>query len=123
MLQNILSAFRVPKYVVIKGEVNTRNNCIIMGSIEGCLRSQKTVFIKTGGEIKGDVYAKFVQISGTVTGDVRALKIHVLPGGHVKGKILADIVRVDKKGVIEDVESVQTVSMGEISKADQQSWF
>jgi cytoskeletal protein CcmA (bactofilin family) len=119
----ILLAFRVPKNVHIKGDVNSKYACMINGSIEGCLRSQKTVVIKKGAEIQGDVYAKSVKISGTVTGDVRAVKIHVLPGGHVKGKILADIVRVDKNGIIEDVESVQTVSVPEAPPSDQQSWF
>jgi cytoskeletal protein CcmA (bactofilin family) len=117
------SAFRVPKQVLIKGDVSSRKSCIIKGSIEGDLRSQQTVSVKKGATIKGDLTAKFVRIAGTVNGDVRATKVHVLSGGHVKGKILADILHVDKKGMIEDVESVQTVSITEPMKIDEQKWF
>ena len=119
----ILLAFRVPKQVIIKGDVSSQKSCIIKGSIEGGLRSKKTVVIKKDAAIQGDVTAKFVCIKGTITGDVRATKVHVLPGGHVKGKILADILRVDKNGMIEDVESIQTVTVAETKKPDEQKWF
>ena len=117
------SVFRVPKQVLIKGDVSSQKSCIIKGSIEGGLHSQQTVVIKKAAAIQGDVTAKFVRIQGTVTGDVRATKVHVLPGGHVKGKILADILRVDKNGMIEDVESIQTVTVAETKKPDEQKWF
>lgn len=115
--------FKIPKNLIIKGDVDAPFSCSVNGRIEGSVRSQKTVYLKKEGVILGNIYAKKARIEGTVWGDVHVTQLEVLPGGHVKGKIMANQLTVHEKGMVEDVEEIQAVSKSETPKTDSLTWF
>lgn len=114
--------FYIPSNVSIKGDVDLEESCILDGKIEGTLRSQKQVYIKKGGILTGNLFAKKVKIAGTVTGDVHAIKLSVLPGGLVKGKLLSKRISIHEKAMVEDVETVLTSHNTEATDLTQ-TWF
>ncbi len=115
--------FYIPKNLVIKGDVDSPFSCSVNGRVEGSVHSIKTVRIKKDGEILGNVFAKKAKIEGTVWGDVHVSELEVMPGGHVKGKIMANLVRVHENGMVEDVEEVQAASNKVAPKTDKLTWF
>lgn len=115
--------FYIPKNLVIKGDVDSPFSCTVNGRVEGSVHSIKTVRVKKEGEVLGNVFAKKARIEGTVWGDVHVSELIVLPGGHVKGKIMANLVKVHTHGMVEDVEEVQAVSNNAAPKTDNLTWF
>ncbi len=115
--------FRIPKNILIKGNVQSSRSCILHGKIEGSLHCDKTIMIKKGGQVEGNIHAKKVIIQGLVLGDVHASKLRVLTGGQVRGKILAGNVYINEKALVEDVESVKTTEVLEVAKTNNQKWF
>ncbi len=123
MIFFFLARFCVPKKIVIKGNVEAKCSCIVRGKIEGSLHCSRSVHIKKGGVLEGNLHAKKVKIRGAVWGDVHANKMSVFPGGYVRGKIIANKITVHENGLVEDVEEVQSMKHTEPEKPDVQTWF
>ncbi len=94
----------------IEGRIVSQENLTIDGQVDGTIEvGDHSLMIGVGADVKADLIAKTVTISGTVTGNVTASeKVHLQPTASVDGDIvtprliMADgaviIGRVDTRG-------------------------
>ena len=81
----------IGKAVRVEGKVVSAEDLTIDGEVDGSIElSGHTLTIGQDARIKADLFAKTVTISGTVTGNVKAVeKIDLQPTGSVQGNISA----------------------------------
>lgn len=75
--------------IVIKGEVSGAEDLVIAGRVEGKIRLEHcTLTLAEGAQVKGDVVAGSIVVSGTVTGSLHATaRVDVRPTATVGGEI------------------------------------
>jgi cytoskeletal protein CcmA (bactofilin family) len=80
----------------IKGEINSREELIIDGEVEGAVESQSLVTIGKNGKVKANIKAREVAIFGSVHGDVDATdKIAIRDQGSLVGNIKTAGISID----------------------------
>ena len=86
----------IGKSVVIKGELNGREDLTIEGHVEGTIQLRDHVLtIGPNGKIKAQVFAKAVIVLGEVTGNVTASdKVDIRDNGSVDGDIVSPRVAI-----------------------------
>jgi len=86
----------IGKSVVIKGELNGREDLTIEGHVEGTIQLRDHVLtIGPNGRIKAQVFAKSVIVLGEVTGNVTASdKVDIRDNGSVDGDIISPRVAI-----------------------------
>lgn len=79
------------KSVVIKGELQASEDLTLYGQMEGSVRlSDHTLTIGPHADIKADISAKSVVITGSVAGNVTAReRVEIQPTGSVTGDIVS----------------------------------
>lgn len=100
--------------VVIKGELSGSEDFTLFGQMEGSIRLHgHTLTVGPHADIKADIEARNVVISGTITGNVTATeKVEIQATGSVTGDIasprltVADGARLD--GKVETPQSGET---------------
>jgi cytoskeletal protein CcmA (bactofilin family) len=88
----------IGKSVVIKGELNGSEDLTIEGHVEGTIDLRDNVLtIGPNGNIKAQVFAKSVIVTGTVTGNITASeKIDIRDGGSVEGDLVSPRVGISE---------------------------
>jgi cytoskeletal protein CcmA (bactofilin family) len=92
----VAPAAQIGKSVVIKGEVNGREDLTVEGSIEGTMELREHVLtIGPHGHIKAEIFAKVVIVEGAVTGTITASeKVDLRETGSVDGDLVAPRVAI-----------------------------
>ncbi len=102
-------ASRLGGSLVLRGELSGKDDLVIEGQIEGPINLQDhCLTISAQGQVKSDINARQVIISGSVVGKVSAVdKIEIRKTGHVVGDLVAAGIAVEEgayiKGSIEVV--------------------
>jgi cytoskeletal protein CcmA (bactofilin family) len=74
--------------LVIEGDVASREDVIVYGTVRGKLQTSEQLTVGNGGLVEADVSAQAVSISGQVTGDVVAVdRVDIQPGGRLVGDV------------------------------------
>ncbi|MCP4216152.1 MAG: polymer-forming cytoskeletal protein [bacterium] len=83
----------IGKTLFIKGEVNSDEEVIIDGKIEGKLNIRHRVVVERNGVVNADIEAREVVIKGTVNGNVKGnFKVEIIPEGVLNGNIISQRV-------------------------------
>ena len=78
-----------------KGDLVCKDTIRVSGHFEGDIRTEKMVWIDTGGRIKGDITARRVINEGEIVGDIRlAEQVDVRSNGRMIGNINAAKISV-----------------------------
>jgi len=86
--------------LTITGDVSCEGELQVGGHIVGDVRCG-TLFVEEGGEIKGDVEAERLRLSGTIDGTVDTRDLAVESTGHAIGTLTYERLKVSAGGVIE----------------------
>ena len=91
----------IGKTIKIKGDVIGDENIVVDGYIEGTVKIKENLTISQGGEVKAEVSAKNVQVSGKVSGSIESSdKVDVAPTGVVNGNIKSPRFIVSQGGIL-----------------------
>jgi cytoskeletal protein CcmA (bactofilin family) len=72
----------------MKGTLSGTESLRIAGQIEGNVKSDRLVWIEKGGNVKGDIIARYVIIEGKLTGDIEgAEQVEIRENAHISGNI------------------------------------
>ena len=85
----------------IHGEIETTCGVHIDGKIEGSIKSTTVVTIGKSGKVKGEINSHDLIVSGLFEGTADCNTIEILPGGHIKGKIITNELIIEKQGFFE----------------------
>ncbi|HAK46296.1 MAG TPA: hypothetical protein DCO79_10325 [Spirochaeta sp.] len=105
---------------VLDGTLKFKKPLKIRGNFSGEIDSEAVLYVDEGAEIKADINARIVIISGRVTGNVTASeRIEILSGGKVRGDLIASKVRIADEvefsgqcRMIKDPETLDIFSAG-----------
>jgi cytoskeletal protein CcmA (bactofilin family) len=91
------------KSVVIKGELQASEDLTLYGQMEGSVRlSDHTLTIGPHADIKADISAKAVVITGAVAGNVTAReRVEIQPTGSVTGDIVSPRFKMAEGGYLQ----------------------
>jgi len=88
----------------IVGTLESVENIILAGTVEGNIRTERSVHLTPESVVRGDIDAAEVLVLGHVEGEIRASqRIEIRAGATVNGRILAPQVRVHE-GVVLNAE-------------------
>lgn len=88
----------------IVGMLESVENIVLAGTVEGNIRTDRSVHLTPESVVHGDIDAAEVLVMGHVEGEIRASqRIEIRSGATVNGKILAPQVRV-QEGVVLNAE-------------------
>jgi len=74
--------------IVINGEIESEEEIIIEGRIEGFIRSKGLVIVEKKGVVDAEIDASEVVVIGKVNGNVTGIKkVEIKPNGEVNGNI------------------------------------
>jgi len=81
---------------IIKGSLECPDDFIIEGSVEGNLRSSGTIVVGKDAVVRGDIVAREVAISGSLTGTIRCSeRLEIFNSAKIVGTIQAPIVKME----------------------------
>lgn len=81
---------------VLTGDIKSKNDVIIAGSIEGEVTSDTKVIIAQSGTVKGRVVAAEVVIEGRLSGDSQASQsLSILSNAEVRGDITTPVIMIE----------------------------
>ena len=76
--------------LVVEGNLASREDVIVYGTLRGKLQSNEQVTVGSGGVVEADVTAQSVSVAGHLTGDVTAVdRVDIQPGGRLVGDVQA----------------------------------
>jgi cytoskeletal protein CcmA (bactofilin family) len=79
--------------LVIKGEVESKEEIVVEGRIEGKIDVDSRVVVAANGKVNADIKAREVVIKGRVDGNVNCSeKVEIVPDGYLKGNIVSEKV-------------------------------
>jgi len=88
------------------------------GYVEGTVKIKENLTVSQGGEVKAEVTAKSVQVSGRVSGSIESTdKVDVAPTGVVNGNIKSPRFIVSQGGVLNGNIQMPMPEGGQASKA------
>ena len=74
----------------VVGEVSGSAELVVEGRVEGKIDLASRVVVGSGGQVKGEITARSIQISGRVLGNVHGLeRVEVLASGRLEGDMVA----------------------------------
>jgi len=83
----------IGKTMLVKGTINSDEEILVEGEIEGKLNSQNLVVVGVNGVVHADIDAREVIIKGTVNGNVKgSFKVEIVPEGVLNGNIISQRV-------------------------------
>lgn len=88
------------------GDVETKSNLIIKGTVIGNIYSSECVFIEFGAVIEGNVTAKDIEISGSVKGIITAQQLSILHSAKISGFIQSTFLSVEKGASLDCIVTV-----------------
>jgi cytoskeletal protein CcmA (bactofilin family) len=105
----------VGKTLLIKGEINSDDEILIEGKIQGKINVKNRVIVGVNGNVEADIEAKEVIIKGKVTGNVKGgQRVEIVPAGVLHGNINSPRVVIAESGIFEG--SIEMHSHEEKSK-------
>ena len=85
---------------LVTGKVETGENVVVGGILEGDLTTGASILIEPGAKITGNVTAESVTVSGEVKGDIRAgSEVVITPTGQVHGDITTAVLSISPGAV------------------------
>ena len=76
--------------IVIDGEISGDEDLIIQGTIKGKIALQESLIVENSGTVEADIETRNVEISGQVTGNIRASdRVEIKSEGRMTGDIKA----------------------------------
>ncbi len=98
----------------IEGSITGDAEVSVDGALSGSVELNGRFIVGRRGQIKADVAAHSVQVSGHVKGDIRASeKIEVLSSGSVEGDLTAPLVSIAEGGICNGrIEMSGTLAIG-----------
>jgi len=96
---------RIGPSIHIKGEIVSKDNFLLEGTLEGNLKAEAMVYVGPGGKVIGDIQANNVVVdgeiqgnieasdrielraSGKVVGDIRTVRVKIAEGSHLAGNL------------------------------------
>ena len=80
----------------IKGEIQTREELVVDGEVEGMLESMSSITIGANGKVKANIRAREVAIFGSVKGNIEVTeKIAIREKGSLIGDIKTAGISID----------------------------
>lgn len=80
----------IGKSIVIDGEISGDEDLIVQGTVKGKISLKESLFVEHSGEVEADIETVNVEISGSVTGNIRAAeKVEIKADGRMVGDIKA----------------------------------
>ena len=93
------------------GNLNSQQSIRIEGYIEGEINTQGDVFIGPSSKIKGNIFAKRVNISGEVIGNIEVVKsLEINKTGKVYGNISGDQLKIEEGGIFKGKVNMDIIS-------------
>lgn len=81
---------------VFRGDLKTKGDIVIAGTVEGEVTSEAKVIIAPGGNVTGRVLGSEVVIEGRLTGDSIASKsLSILAAAQVKGDVTTPVIMIE----------------------------
>jgi cytoskeletal protein CcmA (bactofilin family) len=72
----------------LKGTLTGIESICIAGQVEGDIQCGRLVWIEKGGNVKGDIHAKYIIIEGKIAGNIEdAEHVEIREEAHVSGNI------------------------------------
>lgn len=84
----------------INGSVSSEGSLQIDGIVDGDV-SATDITIGASGQITGEVKAEVVKVKGKIRGSIRARKVELETGAHVKGDIVHSSLQIQPNAVFE----------------------
>jgi cytoskeletal protein CcmA (bactofilin family) len=80
----------IGKSIVIDGEISGDEDLVIQGTVKGKIALKESLFVENSGVVEADIATQNVEISGSVTGNIRASdKVEIKSDGRMVGDIKA----------------------------------
>lgn len=76
--------------IIIDGEISGDEDLIIQGTVKGKIALQEGLIVENSGTVEADIETRNVEISGQVTGNIRASdRVEIKSEGRMTGDIKA----------------------------------
>ena len=90
------------------GDLSSRGDILIEGSIEGSIQCAKGVEISETGNVRAEIQAESILIHGRVHGDCKAIgKIEIATTGQVVGDVSANAFSVTEGGTFRGIKKLR----------------
>ncbi len=104
----------------LKGDVHSKNDLRIDGTVIGNIQSDAKIIIGTSGVVEGDIISNQADITGKVDGDIRSKELLQLKGDStVTGNIYAGKLQIEPSATFNG-QCHMGANVVEISKNEQQ---
>lgn len=81
---------------VLRGDVKSKGDVVVSGSIEGEVSSDTKVIVAQGGAVTGRISATEIVIEGRLSGDSTALKsLSILSSAEVRGDVTTPVIMIE----------------------------
>ena len=81
---------------VLRGDVRSKGDIVIAGSVEGEVISESKLIIASGGSVAGKVMALEVVLEGKLNGDSVASKaLSILSSAEVRGDVTTPVIMIE----------------------------
>lgn len=80
------------------GEMNIVGKMHIDGLFEGTIASLDSISIGKRGEVRGQIRAHQINVSGLLEGEIHCEELHIESGGRVRGVVYSREMRIDRRG-------------------------
>jgi len=88
----------VDKKAKFTGELESKDNAVILGKIKGSVKVDGIVKVEDSGLVEGDIEGKIIFAFGKVKGNIKAKKSVILKDGcSVKGDIITPSIIVEER--------------------------
>ena len=85
----------------IKGEIRCDGNILINGEFEGDIISQSEVVVGKSGNVRGQIQAQKLLVSGMFSGNYMGEVIDIMPYGKVYGDVTVNNIVIEPNAVFE----------------------
>ncbi|MFN4896265.1 MAG: polymer-forming cytoskeletal protein [Pseudomonadota bacterium] len=81
---------------VLRGDIKSKSDLVIAGSIEGEVSSESKIVIAQGGSVVGRLAAMEIVIEGRLAGDSTATKsLSILSSAQVRGDVSTPVIMIE----------------------------
>lgn len=105
----------ISKSTRINGTIRSQCPIQIDGHHEGIINARKTVSIGRQGDVKGDITATKLIVSGAFKGVADCVNVQICNGGNVRGKIISNHLTIDHDSRFEG----ESIKKENATKADE----
>jgi cytoskeletal protein CcmA (bactofilin family) len=80
----------IGRSIVIDGEITGDEDLVVQGTVKGKIELKQSLYVEGSGVVEADIETQNVEISGSVTGNIRASdKVELKSDGRMVGDIKA----------------------------------